>query len=306
MSSVVNNGLRIADCGVRRIAAGQSVPRDLRSIWTLTVLVSLLAALSGCPPTPPRMGIAPRDAGHALERINQNTARVNQPLYAKVLVSLRFRDANGVNRRLWNQDGYLVFSAPRCLRLDVKSLAGVIAQLGSNKDRYWIWIEPEVNTLWWGQWTNAARARTERLPISPTDLLDTLMLGRVPEKLQSSAPAALRIDGPDQRLIYVRLDGQGHAGGMREIRLQPDTPYQPAEIIDRGPDGNIWMRAELSDYQPVMDGGPFTPRKYKLEWPRGDAELRIDVQSAKFRPELEDFCDFPGGWKGQVEPIDSR
>lgn len=272
--------------------------------WFLVPICLSLSAIAGCPPEGPRIGVMPRDAREALERINQNTAKINQPLFANILVSLKFKDANGVTRRLWNQDGYLAFSAPRCLRLDVKSLTGVIAQLGSNSERYWVWIEPEIKTLWWGAWVNVAHRRSERLPISPTDLLETLMLTRLPEAPDASGPAALRIDSADQRLVYVRLDGPRHAAGMREIRLQPDTPYQPLEITDRGPDGQVWMRAIMSDYQPIAPGGPYLPRQYVLTWPRNEAELHIDIQKARFRPELEDFCDFPSEWNGQSEDLD--
>lgn len=266
----------------------------------LAAILPALLLATGCGENG-KIGIAPRNSGEALDRINSNADRINAPLYAKVNVSLKFRDENGKTHRILNQDGYLAFQAPRCLRLDLKSLTGVIGQLGSNNERYWVWIEPELNTLWWGRWANASHDAGERLPVPPTDLLETLLLSRLPEGGAAGRGPELKLKGNDHRLVYNRA-----GGGTREVRLLPGEPYLPAEIIDRDAKGEIWLHAELSNYDRIGKDGPYTPRKYHLSWPHNNADLRIDVASTKFRTDLEDFCDFPSRWTGQIEAIDQR
>ena len=46
------------------------------------------------------------------------------------------------------------------LLFDVRSLAGVVAEFGSNNERYWVWIEPEVQKLWYGDWDRPAAWRS--------------------------------------------------------------------------------------------------------------------------------------------------
>ena len=107
----------------------------------------------------------------------------------------------------------------------------------------------------------------------------------------------------------MRLGPGGQPVGCRELRLDPQPPYMPVEIIDRSPDGRVEMQAELSNYQRIGSDGPYTPRRYVVQWPGSGgvprAEMRLDFTGAKFRPELPaEFFELPTGWQGQVEAID--
>ena len=268
--------------------------------------LGLVMLAVGC--TQPRNCVEPRDEWEALARVNENLSKIEQPLQYQASASFSFRDNNGRERRFLGHEAKLTFYNPRDLLFDIRSLAGVIAQFGSNDERYWVWIEPEVRKLWWGAWAALDRDGPRKLPLPPDDLLDALMLRPLPEALAGDLHVMLRKDGQDQRLLFIRLDADGQPGGWREIRLDPREPYQPLEIIDRSAAGDVQMHALLSNYQRIGSDGPFTARRYEVYWPQDHAEMRLDVTRAALRPDLRevvsDLFEFPAGWRGEVEQID--
>ncbi len=252
-------------------------------------------------PEPPR----PVTRREALDRVNENLARIDQPLQCKALVSFSFRDENGRPRRYLGQEAALFFARPRLLRVDVRSPVGVIAQFGSTEQRYWLWIEPELQTLWWGDWRRAGQSTQRKLPVPPNQLLDALMLRPLPETLDGRLRPTLRVEPGDTRLVFTRLGPDRQPVGVREIRLDARPPYQPIEVIDRSAEGEIVMHARLFDYRPIQDSNAYTPRRYEVRWPANDAELKLDITRAVFRPDLtEAVFQFPATWAGRVERID--
>ncbi|HQL53768.1 MAG TPA: hypothetical protein PLQ87_03610 [Phycisphaerae bacterium] len=266
-------------------------------------LLPLLVLFAGCralPCNPPQSRI------EALDRVNNNLLRLQQPLSCSALVSFHFRDADGKEHAFIGHEARLLFQTPQSAVFDVRSLAGTVAQFGSNSRRYWVWIDvPDLRKLWWGTWGWVAVGTERRLPVPPNELFDALMLRPLPESLEGGQPPLLRVDGQDVRLLYTRLGPRKQTLGWREIRVDPCPPYQPLEVIDRLPDGQTLMHAELKGYQEVVKGGPFTPRHYVVRWPQHDAEMRLDILSTKYRSELpEDVFDFPDGWTGDTESVD--
>ncbi|MGD8452225.1 MAG: hypothetical protein PVJ57_10440 [Phycisphaerae bacterium] len=242
----------------------------------------------------------------ALARVNDNFAALTQPLQYKALVSFRFRDADGRDRRFIGHEAALFFREPRWLRFDIRSLTGTVAGFGANDERYWLWIDPEVNKLWWGSWAVRDAGVRSGLVIDPADLLDALMLRPLPEALAGGLNMMLRVEGGDYRLMYNRLGPDGRLHGWREIRLDPYEPYLPLEIVDRLPDGRVQMRAELKNYRRIGADGPYTARNYVVVWPVDHAELRMDVTRAVLRPDLPlDAFAFPDAWEGDVECLDT-
>ncbi|MBK8915218.1 MAG: hypothetical protein IPM64_11580 [Phycisphaerales bacterium] len=154
----------------RRVSGG------VRGWGALSLWIVLLSAATGCPPA--RMGIPPRDAEEALLRISDNLSGLNAPVIAKGLVSFRFRDETGNMRRFIAHPTTIVFQGPQSLYFDIKdAIGGSVARIGSNSDRYWIWIDvPDSRRLMWGEWARVADLPPERIPLPPGDLLDSLCL----------------------------------------------------------------------------------------------------------------------------------
>jgi len=268
-------------------------------------LVVLVVFIAGCPPPP---AVPPTDRREAIERVNSNLGRLDQPLQYNGWVSFKFRDEQGRMHAFDLNEARLVYKPARSLLFDVRSsLAGTVAQFGSNDQQYWFWIDvPDFRKLWRGGWQHVSTDGERKLPIPPNELFDALMLRPLPESLEGGQLPLLRIEGENYWLLFVRLGAGGQPIGYREIRLAPRPPFQPLEVLDHLPDGELLMNAQLSDYQAVGKDGPFTARRYVVRWPQHAAEMRLDITAAKFRPNLpEDLFASPESWQGEVEEIDA-
>lgn len=244
-----------------------------------------------CPPGAKIEYRPPADACEALQRVQTNLSQLAQaPLLAKGTVYFKYIDADGGSHSYYERAA-LLFYPPRSLRFDItSSLAGSVARVGSNDELFWMWVEPDVSTMWWGQWANIERIDRGRLPLSPDQLLEALMLNPPPTRLPDGVPPLLQVRGADLRLVYQVLDADDWPAVVQELAVDPKPPHQVLEVVMRDAAGQIVMRAELSDYRRVGDGGPYTALNYRVLWPRDKAELRLDFGSVEFRPET------PGGW----------
>ena len=266
----------------------------------LLIPATFLLIVGGC-----CRGVPPENRAVAMQRVNDNLSRIDQPLHCTAWVSFKFRDADGRVHRYLPQDARLDYIPPQSLQFDVRhGMAGTVAQFGSDDTRYWLWIDPEVRKLWWGHWARVDTPARRRLAIPHNGLLDGLMLRPLPESLDGGPPPELQKRRFHHWLVFARPDRQAHPGSVREIRLDRCEPYQPVEIIDRLPGGSIVMHAKLSHYRRVGADGPYTPRKYVVKWPRDDAELRLDIRRARFWPDMP-AIEFPENWQGETEQIDA-
>jgi hypothetical protein len=264
-----------------------------------------LLAVTGCVPPP---AVPPATRREAIERVNNNLTQIRQPLQYGGWVSFKFRDEAGKLHSFDLNEARLIYSPPQSLLFDVRSsLAGPVAQFGSNDEQYWLWIDvPDFRKLWLGGWQNVSPSSERKLPVPPNELFDALMLRPLPESLEGGQLPLLRIQGEDYRLWFIRLGPGGQPVGWREILLAPRPPYQPLEVIDRLPDGEVLMDAQLTDYTRIGADGPFTARRYVVQWPQHEAEMRLDLNGAKFRPDLPaDIFASPTGWRGELEQIDA-
>jgi len=280
-------------------------PAAWRRILRTGGCLLLLALIGGCPP-PDRLQL--RDARQALNHVNSNLEKVDRALYGgPARVSFRFRDAEGHDRRFIGHPATLIFEPPRYLYFDIKhSLGGSVARIGSNDERYWIWVDtPELRKLWWGYWDEVEAGSGGGLPIPPGLLLDALMMRPLAERVPGGLPALL-IDQDPYRLLFQRCDGEGWPYVAREIVLDRRPPHQPIEIIDRLPDGRVSMHATLEKYRPLESSGetgPHTARRWVVYWPLDDTEMRLDLDRVRYRTKDTPFCEFPEHWNGEIEQI---
>lgn len=238
--------------------------------------------------------VPPRDARQALQRVRDNLEVLNRiPLRTDALVTFNFRDADGRRHTYPLQDATLIFQAPRRLRFTIKhSLAGSVARVGSNDEKYWLWIEPEISTMWVGEWRYVGRGGRSSLPLPPNQVLDALMLRPLPESLAGGLPPLLHKNGDDHRLLYLRLDADGWPYVAQEVVLDCCPPYQPIELIVRRADGQVAMRSQLRNYRRLGDDGPYVAHRYVIDWPLDGAELRIDFHGPRLNPDQLPFYHF--------------
>lgn len=282
---------------IRRIAF------RIAAIATAGVITALL---TGCPQAD-RLD-APGSARQAMERIDANYARISAPLQCDATVSFSFLDDQKVKRRFILHPATIIFGAPKCLYFDVKTtLGGSVARLGSNDERYWLWLDtPDYRKLYWGTWEALEESRARPLPIPPDQLLDVLMLRSLPDLLVGGMRPLLRSDPKsDDRLLFSEFDEDGWPRLQREVILNTQSPYLPARIIDRDATGRVRMDAAIEQYVEVEKSGGYIARRYVIDWPIDDATLRIDFSHVKLRTTpLLGVCDFPRAWNGNVEPLD--
>ncbi len=273
---------------------------------TLGLMLPVVFAV-GCAPCPSAKiePIPPRDAREAMQRVRDNLEVLSRiPLRTDGLVTFNFRDAEGRRHSYPLQDATLIFQSPRRLRFSIKhSLAGSVARVGSNDEKYWLWIEPEVSTMWWGEWRYVESGGGSSLPLPPNQVLDALMLRPLPESVGDGLPPLLREDGDGYRLLYLRLDADGWPYVAQEVALDCCPPYQPTELIVRRADGQVVMRSQLRNYRQLGEDGPYVAHRYVIDWPQDEAELRIDFHGARLNPDQVPFYHFPDD--PPVEKIES-
>ncbi len=280
-----------------------------RGAWTAVGLLAGLVGLAGCAPAIRLDPQPPRDAQQAMRRINGNLLRIEGALYCKALVSFHFRDTNGVQRRFVGHPATIIFERPRCLYFDIKhTLAGSVARIGSNDERYWLWVDlQDTRKLWYGTWQALERGLARKMIVPPDELLDALLMRPLPEELPEGIHPLLESDGRISRLLFIEVDGQRWPWVRREMVLDSQPPFLPIEIIDRLPDGRVAMHARLGNYRRVGGtgpAGPYTARHYVVQWNQDGAEMRIDLSDVRYRTRETPFCEFPEGWDGQVIRLD--
>ena len=279
-----------------------------RRVLCYAALAMLGSFIGGCV-TPRMEPRPPRDAREAVWRINRNLDAFEGALYCKASVSFRFRDANGADRRFIGQPATVIFEAPRCFYFDIKhTLAGSVAHIGSNDERYWMWADySNTRKLWYGTWAALQDGLSKRLLVPPDQLLDALMMRPIPEQLPDGLYPLLERGANGQRLLFMEQDENGWPWARREIVLDKNPPYLPVEIVDRLEDGRVAMQATLGRYKRLDEAGPnapYTPRRYVLKWELDNAEIDLDLSSVRYRTKDVPFCEFPYGWTGEVEELD--
>jgi hypothetical protein len=287
-------------------------PARLRTRWLIPLSLLSIVAIGcdgGLAIGPRVKPVPPRDAQQAMERINENLEKIEGSLYCPGLASFRFRDANGTDRRFLGHQATVIFEAPRYLYFDIKhGLGGSVARIGSNDERYWLWVDtPETHKLWYGRWDVLEAGGARPLAVPPNQLLDALMMRPLPLWLDGALKPLLRLDGNDHRLLFIGLAEDGWPYIKRELVLDPRPPYMPSEIIDRDSVGRVVMHAYLKKYRPVKDSGPdgpWTARNYVVYWELDRSEMRLDLSDVRYRTKNTPFCDFPDAWEGEVESLD--
>src|SRR5262245_56401263 len=272
----------------------------MRNAAAALLAAAAVLALTGCF-AEPRAEIRPaREAKEALTRINANLARIDRPLNCKGTINrLSFRDTSGKEQSFALNPVSIHVDRPQCLRLDVKAITGSVGRIGSNDDYYWMWVTAgDTRKMWWGTWAAVQSGRARRVAVNPRQLLDAWLMQPLPEQLPNGTKPILLAEGAEfrqRRLVFPALDAEGWPGIQREIHLDPDPPDQPTRIVDRRPDGQVFMDARLGRFVPLDDAGPDAPltaRSFDVDWPIGGARLSLSLDSVRFYDGDAPFCEF--------------
>ncbi len=251
--------------------------------------------------------LPPRDSQETLARLNRNIDRIEGAVTAPATVSVSFRDNQGKARSINGYDATLIFDRPRCLYLNIKHpLAGSIARLGSNDERYWLTVDFEDNhNLVWGTWAALESGQARPLAVPPDRLLQTLLFQPIDDRLPGGMPPQLVEEYGQKVLLFQRRNPSGWVYVARRMRLSNQAPFLPVEINDYLSDGTVVMTARLSDHQPISGTtDTWTARSFRIQWPVEEASMTLRLQDVRYREKDYPFCTFPEDWSGSVERLD--
>lgn len=251
--------------------------------------------------------LPPRTLGEIVGTIEANARRMDRALWStSVAVTARVTDRDG-RFHIYNLDGSLLFQPPRNLRLDLRpGMGDQVMQLGSNAEEYWIWIEPEIHTMWWGRYDYVGRPCAKTVAVRPEQLTAVLGLGGLPKPDEDLIGPARRYGEEYDVLYYLRpwpvneetpaddtspnedaaTSSETNEGYWleREYWVDRSAPYLVRAVHFRDEMGRVETLATLDDYVPAWENGPWVPRKIRIEWPLRQGRFTMIVGGYKGQP----------------------
>ena len=238
------------------------------------VILGVLAA-AGCGPT--RGTEAPAALGPAEVLAAHNAwADSIQHVWSRAAVMLNFPQGEKAGDRAeYDTDGHFFLQKPCCLFLHGQVLGQEVFKLGMNDERFWLWVRPRVDTIWFGRRGGPGE---HNFVFSPADLMAAL--------------GVMRIDlAPDALACFDRLP-QAHVlseyrratGGVVPLRRTwfDRRTLRPVRVDLFDDTGRCILMAELMEYEQV--GQTLVCTVYRLRF-YGQAE--VDLVLALSRVSLE-------------------
>jgi len=259
--------------------------RHWQRITTLMVAL-MLGAMTGCPDpgqdiidtTRPPEPARPRSLEEIMESIHANAALLNRPLWSSsVHVVADFPDSRGKPHK-YNLDGTLLYRKPRELRVDLRpSIGDPVMQIGSNKETFWIWVEPELQMMRWGKHEHVGKPCSGRMSIRPDQLVQSLGLQRLTSTDPTLAGPALSAARDYDKLTYIREYGPKGFALDRELYVDRSPPFMIRVMRFFDPQGRESMRASLDKYGPAWRNGPLVPHVMVFDWPQDGGRLSLEI-----------------------------
>ena len=246
------------------------------------VLVWLLW-IPGCPPPAVKPGV-PLQLHEAIGKVNRNSAGIDVCLKANAHANGYWADQTG-GRRAFNSDATVLVIAPSHLYGTFKVLGSEELLLGSNADKYWLYIKRDENTYRVGTYTRLDESEASSLPIRPDMLIEALGLNPLPETTVGTAGPVQRITDDHQQLLFLAYTDEGQGIVTKEYWLDRFEPRLIRRIVFRDPMGQTIMCSQLDDYKPLTDGGPLLPGEVHVRWPLEGSELELRIRQWKRMPD---------------------
>jgi len=258
-----------------------------RTSCLIFLIATLVFAWTGCdepsatvvdkvPPPPPER---PRSNEDIVFTLEANTAKLDQALWSNsVQVVARIVDENKKDHA-YNLEGSLLYSQPRNLLIKLRpGVGGEVMQIGSNRDEFWAWVEPEINRMWWGRYEHANKPCAQRVLVRPDELVAALGIG-LPKTEGTDLIGPIRRSGKKFDILqYVRLTDEGLPEPVQEYWISRKAPYLVELVAFFDQFGRKAMTASLTDYQPAYEDGPLLAHKVSVFWPIEGSKLSLAVR----------------------------
>lgn len=276
----------------------------------------------GCPPPAGEItdhsarDDAPRPLPEIIRAVNDNAGKLTQALWSNsVHVTARILDRKG-KEHIYTFDGSLLFNRPRSLRMDLRHGLGTpVMQVGSNDERYWCWIAPELEQMWWGWHRFAGLPHLKSAAVKPDQMVSALGIGGLPP-IDENLIGPLRAFGRESDILYYAAPDDEHgARFVRQYYIDRKPPYQIRLIAFLDEFGRKEMTAYLDDYQPAWEGGPFVARAVSIFWTKDGGKFTIKMDrttglpAEKVSPKAFDFPtpdQLPPSVRANIEQLDAE
>jgi len=246
------------------------------------VLAVMMAALFGSVPASRAEDAtgAVLPPAEVLKRHNAWAGRI-QHLWARADLTLNFpKDEQGAEREQHNLAGHLFLAGPDRLFVHGQVLGKDLFTVGMNADRFWLWIRPEVNTVWTGRRGGEGE---KRFILSPADLMVALGLFQVALDPDVSAEFVA------QRRHYVlteRWPGGADPRPRRRVWFDRAT-LRPVRVDLFDEAGGQILMAELLRYRPIGPDGTSLCTAYRARFYGDGREMILVLRLTEVKPEKE-------------------
>ena len=246
----------------------------------------LAVLLVGCPPHKPLL-LEPLPMRQAAGIVNQNLDKIPGTLRATGTVTGYVTTPEG-RRVHFTLDGFLIFLGPRCLRFDLKSLAGTEMLFGSNDTHYWYYSRQDDESYYSRRHDPAETLADAGIPINPAQLINALGLTPIPlaPAYPAEAEPVQRVVAEDQQLLFLASDAEGRRRIDKEYWIERYAPRLVRRVQFRNADGVLIMESHLDDYRLLEQDGPRLPRVIEAQWPTSGVELRFRVARWQALPQV--------------------
>ena len=252
-----------------------------------TVLCMLLAitSLSGCktfcqqfpwcPVCPPACQLPPNPSlSQVVDHLNRNVVASWRSTYVRIR-------ARGVPVQL---SAVIAVESPRNVRLIAKSPVGNEVDLGSNSQRFWVWVKrnkPKAIVTVAHEQLDRARQRGLQVPFQPDWLMEAL--GVIPidasNVTMQRSPSAMR---------RLQLIAKGLSTDNRPVRkvIVVDTCY--GRVLEQSlydeSSGKLIAQAVFGDHRSDPVTGVVLPHRIDLSWPQAGMALTMHLGRIEVNP----------------------
>jgi hypothetical protein len=251
----------------------------------------------GPAPSPPAAALGPADVIAAHNAWADSIERV----WSRAAIYLSFPTGEPNKARLQQDlDGHLFVVKPDRLFLHGQILGQEIFTIGMNPDKYWLWVRPQVDTVWVGKRGGPGE---RRFIVSPEDLMSALGIFRI--DLGAGGMAAFTAQRQHYLLSEDRRFGSGRAP-VRRVWFDPRT-LRPVRVDLYDGAGKCILMAEMMRYEKAGPTDVCTVYRARFY---GDAEvalvLRLSAVSLEkaIKPQVFECRVSPGATVKDIDKDD--
>lgn len=266
---------------------GRRNTRFLKLLFAAMGLIALAGCCHCATPTEQKLYVGPTESmAHVVAHINANNEKIPSlwsSLYYKANIIDEKKQAHFVNG-----EGTLLYRQSMDLRLiGRKDPAGIIFDIGSNRNQFWLRVIPELDSMWWGTYRALENADPDHLgiPIRPDLVLSVLALSPIDTNFRQQPAPVMRFDNAMRAYVLLWVAPLPDRWiALREVWYDMNT-LQPKLVLLYDQNGRVALRADLGLFKQIEVAGQ--PRE-KWPWIAGDYKLAFPETGSTMELTLSD------------------